>query len=130
MKINLEFDTNDGAVSFLKKLDEGLVRDRFHGKFDEDLWTLLTALRGPDDEDGELKRKTTAFVRAATLPALAQYNCASVYYVGSGWRVAHTLMIGDHFSEHVRRALGLVGFPYIRKWGSNQWTRSTEDDVE
>lgn len=36
-----------------------------------DLWDLLTALRGPDNEDYELKSATTTHLRAALLPESA-----------------------------------------------------------
>lgn len=34
----------------------------------QQLWDVLTALRGPDDDDPELKSRTTTHIRAAAFP--------------------------------------------------------------
>ena len=67
-----------------------------------DLWDILSALRGPDDYNSDLKQETTCRIRARTVPNLAYYS--DVNRDGReivGW-------YGDHFGQHVMAAVAAI----------------------
>lgn len=61
---------------FLADLDSRAMQLAFEDR--RKLWRILTALRGPDSDNSTVKRKTTAVIRAMSLPALAIDNYAFV----------------------------------------------------
>ncbi|HVE12628.1 MAG TPA: hypothetical protein VNI01_04480 [Elusimicrobiota bacterium] len=74
----------------------------------QDLWLILTAMRGPDSEDERVKAETTCVLRAAALPRLAKAGGA---LVGLADRAAlqrltryHEDTWDVHFGRHVRLA--------------------------
>lgn len=79
-----------------------------------DLWQVLTALRGPDSENEELKSTTTAPIRQAAFPkcgriAIHGFGYTHGAYYGYGntpfiWADAYT-----HFGQHVNVAAKVLG---------------------
>jgi hypothetical protein len=56
----------------LDKIDDFLITaDRMESL---SLWDVLTALRGPDDEDRDLKDVTTAVIRAKAFPKAGRHK--------------------------------------------------------
>lgn len=56
------------AITLIEMLDQ---IDEFLARGDAEsarLWSILTALRGPDSEDEDIKLNTTAVIRAAACP--------------------------------------------------------------
>lgn len=75
------------------------------------LWNILTALRGPDDDNTDTKLKTTSPIRTAALPktALNSNKCGAIF------RAVDELvepMGGSHFSRHIqyaKKSLAAIG---------------------
>lgn len=67
------------AADILDMLDEffagGLVSEREQTR----LWDVLSALRGPDCDDRELKTETTSLIRGAAFPKAAKMLIYRVY---------------------------------------------------
>ena len=92
------------------------------GNVGEDLWIVLTALRGPDTDDGldRVKGQTTVRVRSAAFPKLAEARYCHGALIGDTWQNAIELtrddvvkIAGSHFVSHTHRAadrLGVVVF--------------------
>lgn len=57
-----EADEKAHAVAALKEVVRVL---NYEGSASADLWAILTALRGPDNEDDQLKKRTTTNIRGA-----------------------------------------------------------------
>jgi hypothetical protein len=92
-----------------------------------ELWTVLTALRGPDAvaSADKLKHATTAHIRSAALPltALAQldtqrrrgmYGLPAVFATGGYFQPRNEDCVGDrfadsHFIGHAERAAEVLG---------------------
>ena len=64
-----------------------------------DLWDILSALRGPDEYNLDLKQETTCRIRARTVPNLAFYSDIN----GDGGEIVG--WPGDHFGQHVMAAV-------------------------
>ncbi len=91
------------------------------------LWSVLTALRGPDDGDDAIKAYTTAVIRRHSLPTLA--NIAGAMVAGCTWcdngseapemRLSDVHMVKlskkDHFLDHLADAADALGIPMIRE---------------
>ncbi len=99
------------AVDLCKVIDEwSKVRYDTKVRYDkgsiehEKLWAILTALRGPDNEDGILKINTTAILRAFVLPQLAKINHA---FVNDDLNDMKFIADGNlnHFKNHFYRAI-------------------------
>jgi len=76
------------------------------------LWDVLSALRGPDDQNSEVKMATTAVIRQTFLPQglpdyLGQWDDAE------GFPAHRTNMEQGHFRSHARDAFVALGL----KWG-------------
>lgn len=75
-----------------------------------ELWTVLTALRGPDDENDTLKDKSTAIIRGAAFPlCLAQSEHPTAYGFAHGalYREGVTITVPEttsHFTSHAEDA--------------------------
>ncbi len=91
-----------------KKAFKLTPRSRWH------VWSLLTALRGPDSGNKQLKEVTTARIRKKILPKLARYCGADTQdgEVDLDW--ARDQAPQAHFLTHVRYAKGaLDGTPEV-----------------
>jgi hypothetical protein len=68
------------------------------------LWDVFSAIRGPDDDDTELKYHTTAVIRMVALPHLAE---------GHGIRSARSEFVMPteftHFARHIHFAALALG---------------------
>jgi len=75
-----------------------------------DLWNILTALRGPDSCDCDLKQQTTAIIRAHAFPKAAAGMHRVLAFVNS---VDTTIVCDDchHFESHVWEAARALGIP-------------------
>lgn len=75
------------------------------------LWDVLTALRGPDENDNRQKGFTTAVIRRESVPALARHCGAMVASPEVGFVNSVSKWDRWHFEAHARsaaRALGLA----------------------
>lgn len=75
------------------------------------LWDILTGLRGPDNDDRDLKDETTAKIRRAVLPNLAYLAAAKTARSVTLEEVVGLSKLGlsvasnnDHFFNHTRWA--------------------------
>lgn len=75
------------------------------------LWDILTGLRGPDNDDRDLKDETTAKIRRAVLPNLAYLAAAKTARSVTLEEVVGLSKLGlsvasnnDHFLNHTRWA--------------------------
>jgi hypothetical protein len=81
------------------------------------LWDILSALRGPDNSDEEVKDSTTIPIRCAAFPKLAwmeqeryrlmlgDYRTGAVFHSMRGANIKYQGPEGyDHFQNHVQRA--------------------------
>lgn len=59
--------TPETLREMLDILDEALL----HRGYNNELWRVLTALRGPDNNHDETKRTTTAVIRSVAFPKVA-----------------------------------------------------------
>lgn len=104
----------DDAVALFNAIDSNAY---FPGR---NLWNVLTALRGPDSEDQELKRKTTSNLRGAigmdqfttnTGAIVTKDNVLELEEQDDLMRTERT----SHFGYHYRMATkALKYFGYIR----------------
>lgn len=119
---DLEFAerSNDGSISvsnlnlaeILDLIDEYLRYSDVSGG----LWDVLSALRGPDSQDIELKTSTTIYIRGAAFPLSAQADRKESKMfpaqIVHGVKDHHLVSIrdfvktdSDHFSTHIRYAV-------------------------
>lgn len=96
-------------------IDEALARNDHEA---EQLWAVLTALRGPDSNNSDLKLRTTAVIRSRAFPRTAKIARESTWDVPGGATYAESYMPlptevprnGQHFDWHVHcAAIALVG---------------------
>ena len=78
----------------------------------QDIWDILTALRGPDDEDEEVKQATTAVIRNAALGYLSVQRMGAVYNLEDVVRLSGEGRFG-HFASHVRRAAAALDLEVV-----------------
>ncbi|HWY36161.1 MAG TPA: hypothetical protein VNX68_16065 [Nitrosopumilaceae archaeon] len=84
------------------------------------LWDILTALRGPDNEDRTIKDEITAVIRNKALPSCDKYGaivCSDAPDSGRIRYAIHTKAIVEHsdiihFFFHAKRAFNALGL----KW--------------
>lgn len=98
----------------------------------EELWEILTALRGPDFEgtlepDGRvswsIKEDTTAVIRTAAFPRTARASCIDAIRIGASFAapgrtlgkvskcaVGASYSVG-HFMSHINRAAAALDLP-------------------
>lgn len=105
--VSIIIDTKATAREILAAIDHWALQN--YNKEPENLWYILTALRGPDSDDYEEKQKYTCPIRTAVLPQLARKASAdtlsSVSYVQLGELVRKHY--GDenfHYRNHIRMA--------------------------
>lgn len=76
------------------------------------LWSIFTALRGPDNDDWELKHSHTVPIRFMVLSNLAQKSYADtfVYHPEEMYNELKALLkpTQDHFKVHVRLAVEAI----------------------
>jgi hypothetical protein len=84
------------------------------------LWDVLSALRGPDNEHASIKYGTTAIIRAACFPkTYGDGNrdiCipATMCHDSEAYRLARSEAgtRGQHFANHARRAFDVLGLAW------------------
>lgn len=73
-----------------------------------EMWDVLTALRGPDDQNFNKKRCTTAVIRKAVfphnIPAMSRYDTRA-----SADDRRNIYKYGDHFISHTKSAFLALG---------------------
>lgn len=78
------------------------------GEEAKDLWAILSAMRGPDDSDDNIKFTSTCRIRGFALPHLAGIAGAIVrdtlYHEGMRELIAFNESNSHHFNNHVRQA--------------------------
>lgn len=77
-----------------------------HDQDARDLWAILTALRGPDDGDYEMKSRTTVPVRRAAFPRLAR-NIQRAYHIADfdSSEPLPVVAFSSHFNGHIADAV-------------------------
>lgn len=101
----------------LEIIDAFLMRDDHESR---DLWRILTALRGPDNDDERLKKTTTAVIRSKAFPRCHnKFSQGGAFYSVNGAIFAkreqleagvdHTILGsiengGWHFASHIESA--------------------------
>ncbi|OFV82551.1 MAG: hypothetical protein A2W26_02285 [Acidobacteria bacterium RBG_16_64_8] len=94
------------------------------------LWSVLTALRGPDDESWDKKVTTTAVIRLRAFPkSLGKYGVVSEDCgVSAAYRHDHPNN-ADHFAAHAGIAFSALGMDWHksnkRKFGKTKAGRKT-----
>lgn len=77
------------------------------------VWDLVTALRGPDDNDLDVKRDTTSHIRGRLLSLMENKNRLRIatphYFIYQNRRSVNIVFAtadrsGAHFANHIRRA--------------------------
>lgn len=110
------------ARDVLNMLDTFLSSDKTDNDERQKLWNILTALRGPDNDDIYQKERTTVPIRRAAFPKMAEQSdiwpCGAQFMSFSIANVPDFTPRDDdtHFDFHARaaaRALGL--YPPERK---------------
>jgi hypothetical protein len=104
----------------LNQIDNFLTTaDRYQA---QDLWSILTALRGPDSDNDQIKYETTAVIRALAFPEAAKTTGQredSVYQATLGYMVNTKVTNQDtwlavsklkpgHFRDHIKFALRIL----------------------
>lgn len=107
MRISLE------TREILDKIDEFLVQRNTNS---QDLWDILTALRGPDSEHNDIKHVTTVPIRSAAFPKTAKVAASDYGFVnGADFRGgefsydAANMDKSEHFASHVVNAARRLG---------------------
>ena len=124
----------------LNEIDEFLWQDipRARG-----LWDILTALRGPDDEDlQDLKLATTGVVRTLAFPKTSTRHCETGGPLKAAFAYNSPIRLGelagerkemalptyyyssDHFRTHVARALSALEREGFNVDGTNPISKS------
>jgi hypothetical protein len=110
--------TNRRAVQLLDRLVTALNQQ---GKASEDLWNIVTALRGPDNDHNHLKELTTQRIRAAIGLRegftggvfLARPSALSTDEIATRNRYFETdELIEHHFKVHYYRAVDAISRLY------------------
>jgi hypothetical protein len=83
-------------------------------RYSEDLWSVLTALRGPDSRNKKLKYATTAVIRQAAFPKkpsalLSVYSADSEKLAKRRVGLFKSRADFNHFREHVQDAFSALG---------------------
>jgi hypothetical protein len=83
-------------------------------RYSEDLWSILTALRGPDSRNKKLKYATTAVIRQAAFPKkpsalLSVYSTDSEKLAKRRVELFTNRADFNHFREHVQDAFNALG---------------------
>jgi hypothetical protein len=78
------------------------------------LWAVLTALRGPDNNDDEVKHQTTTHIRKKAFgPSIKKVESTCGIVVQdkpANWRsICDDSSAGPHFDSHVRQAARALG---------------------
>lgn len=87
--------------------------------YSHDLWNVLTALRGPDSQDGMLKRATTCVIRKTAFPeeptaGLSMFNPDSPELARDRAAFLNSLFrIAPHFEEHFKDAFESLGLKLL-----------------
>ncbi len=72
------------------------------------LWAILTALRGPDDDDEVVKSRTTSIIRARVLPHLSRAAGAFVNMSDPLPNPSDVNTPSTHFNNHIGTALSAI----------------------
>lgn len=111
----------------LDQIDEIFVTQPHYA---QQLWDILTALRGPDSGDEYLKVHTTAFIRGLAFPRWAETSGPMQHFTRDGWMVRTEAELRSqqqsfvlpeepaHFVNHVRRAFTWFSWEPSRPWKS------------
>lgn len=117
-------DSKTKINDILDQIDEVLCEDHAAAR---KLWSILTALRGPDDGNDELKTRTTAIIRAKAFPKFADVYDLDVIlrkkfnHMGvevnpdkADWDKQFDQASGKHFRQHAEYAMCALSF--LRRW--------------
>jgi hypothetical protein len=102
------------AVRMVRKL----LVDAAKAKVGRQVWDLLTALRGPDIEVDNVKKRTTCRIRGALItPRLFQdayrHRISPPIYTGNNRRkvsidILDAQKVSSHFREHIEKAVAVL----------------------
>jgi len=93
----------------LDMLDEVLMGDV---QVAQEVWDVLTALRGPDSDNNKVKRKTTWVIRAAAFPKTVKFFYQQLPARFELDRLDFStvgLDMTSHFADHVTWAACILG---------------------
>lgn len=101
------------GTKLLNQLDEFLAEGT---RASADLWSVLTALRGPDNGGWTTKAETTGNVRKTALPKTAQAVMSGEITIGADFTTIKSFVDEDklslhaetdmrHFAHHIRAAV-------------------------
>jgi len=102
------------SISLKKWID--YTKKALEGEEGIPIWSIMTAMRGPDDENYTLKKETTARIRFAVfgraphdggvLDGTPKYNCIGADVNGDGGycHITENNDLYSHFGKHIRHA--------------------------
>lgn len=98
----------------MKKLHPLVKFKNFWDKLDAQeqpkLWDFLTALRGPDNEDANLKHKTTEVIRSFLLKI--NHNCPANTNRCDIFKIS---LKNNHFTRHTNRAMTVINQSKLKR---------------
>lgn len=106
---------------FLRILDTFFASTDVEGEDKKEVWDILSALRGPDDDDLEKKLATTAILRAKVFPNGREWLETHVADIMDDCRgfVSRRLSLPktelEHFVEHARMAFRALGLKWDKE---------------
>jgi hypothetical protein len=107
-----------------------LIQDMLSGRsYSEDLWAVMTGLRGPDSRNRSIKNATTAIIRSAAFPKHPT-SASSVFGVDSKKLARRRKDIwqwvtpcANHFREHAEDAFDALGLDLYEMNGGARGTQ-------
>lgn len=104
---------NKKVRKMLDRIDAFLAKP---GKESEELWDILTALRGPDDQDNVVKEATTAVIRWQAFPRTARVRTVPAVFNGDTESFADSRNRWSASSFHFWRHAGFAFAALGLKW--------------
>lgn len=111
--IKLQPHEREEVRSVLNTLDAVLAKQ---GRVANAVWSVLTALRGPDYKDGfagfyaaeGVKARTTSPLRTAAFPVTDQFNSMSLAIFAPVEQFDPQPTQSEHFDQHIREAANVL----------------------
>ena len=88
------------------------------------LWTVLTALRGPDDGGDKTKYQSTSIIRRVALPFSKEHTCP---VNTKGAEINLTSDSSSHFNSHILAAAEALDIPFNFR-SSEEWQELPDNE--